>query len=139
MQLLGMSRGEATEAGLKLLKRVGLGERASYFPKQLSGGQKQRVAIARALAMKPSGLLCDEITSALDPELKHEVLDVLEGLKAEGMTLIMVTHEIGFARRAADQVFVLAEGEIAEHGPADRVIGDPQTPRTRQFLSNVLG
>jgi polar amino acid transport system ATP-binding protein len=130
---------EARERGLKLLERVGLGARAHAYPHQLSGGQKQRVAIARALAMEPRGLLCDEITSALDPELKGEVLDVLEDLKREGMTLLMVTHEIGFARRAADRVVVLAGGKIVEHGPPSQVIDAPQTERTRTFLSRVLG
>ena len=127
------------ERGRELLERVGLGERCGHYPSQLSGGQKQRVAIARALAMDPQVLLCDEITSALDPELKHEVLDVLEDLRRDGLTLVMVTHEIGFARRAADRVVVLAEGKIIEDGPPSQVIDDPQTERTRQFLRNVLG
>lgn len=130
---------EARARGLQLLERVGLGARAHAFPHQLSGGQKQRVAIARALAMEPRGLLCDEITSALDPELKGEVLDVLEDLKRDGMTLLMVTHEIGFARRAADRVVVLAGGKIVEHGPPSQVIDAPQTERTKTFLSRVLG
>jgi len=115
-----------------------LDQRADAYPGQLSGGQKQRVAIARALAMQPRGLLCDEITSALDPELKHEVLAVLEDLKRDGMTLLMVTHEIGFARRAADRVVVLADGRIVEEGPPEQVLDRPQTERTRQFLRNVL-
>jgi polar amino acid transport system ATP-binding protein len=132
-------RGEAVERGRALLHQVGLGERCDHYPSQLSGGQKQRVAIARALAMDPQVLLCDEITSALDPELKHEVLDVLEDLRRDGMTLIMVTHEIGFARRAADRVVVLAGGKIVEDGPPAQVIDAPQTERTRQFLKNVLG
>jgi polar amino acid transport system ATP-binding protein len=118
---------------------VGLAHREGNYPRQLSGGQKQRVAIARALAMQPQVLLCDEITSALDPELKHEVLEVLEDLKREGMTLILVTHEIGFARKAADRVCVLAEGRIIEEGPPEEVIGRPQSPRTQQFLARVLG
>jgi polar amino acid transport system ATP-binding protein len=121
-----------------LLKRVGLGERADHYPKQLSGGQKQRVAIARALAMRPRGLLCDEITSALDPELKCEVLEVLEDLKAEGMTLLMVTHELGFARRAADRVIILADGKVIEDGPPEEVLDHPQSPRAQRFLSQML-
>jgi polar amino acid transport system ATP-binding protein len=133
------SRNEAEAVGIELLARVGLAERCGHYPSQLSGGQKQRVAIARALAMQPQVLLCDEITSALDPELKHEVLDVLEDLREEGMTVIMVTHEIGFARRAADHVVVLAEGKIVEEGPPSQVIDAPQTERTQRFLKNVLG
>src|SRR5262249_6933110 len=108
------------------------------YPRQLSGGQKQRVAIARALAMEPRALLCDEITSALDPALKREVLNVLEDLKRDGLTLLMVTHEIGFARRAADRVVVLAEGKIIEEGPPAQVIDSPRVQRTRDFLSDVL-
>ena len=137
--VLGKAHAEATATAHDLLKRVGLAERAHNHPSQLSGGQKQRVAIARALAMRPKGLLCDEITSALDPELKCEVLAVLEDLRAEGMTLVMVTHEIGFARRAADRVVVLADGVIAEEGSAKEVIDAPKTPRTQQFLRSVLG
>ncbi len=139
MQVLKLSRAAATERAMALLKRVGLGDRGSAYPRQLSGGQKQRVAIARALAMKPSGLLCDEITSALDPELKNEVLQVLEDLKRDGMTLVMVTHEIGFARRAADRIVVLADGKIVEEGPPSQVIDKPQTPRTQLFLRRILG
>jgi polar amino acid transport system ATP-binding protein len=104
----------------------------------LSGGQKQRVAIARALAMQPRGLLCDEITSALDPELKSEVLGVLEDLRRDGLTLLMVTHEIGFARRSADRVVVLDRGRIIEEGPPGQILDRPQTPRTQLFLSRVL-
>lgn len=139
VQVLRRNHAEARERGLKLLDRVGLSARADAYPHQLSGGQKQRVAIARALAMEPKGLLCDEITSALDPELKGEVLDVLEDLKREGLTLLMVTHEIGFARRAADRVVVLAGGKIIENGPPSQVIDAPQNPRTQTFLSRVLG
>jgi polar amino acid transport system ATP-binding protein len=139
LQVLGLARAQARARARELLDRVGLGDRADFYPRQLSGGQKQRVAIARALAMEPRGLLCDEITSALDPELKNEVLAVLADLKQDGMTLLMVTHEIGFARRAADRVAVLAEGRVIEAGPPSQVIDNPQTPRTRQFLSRVLG
>ncbi len=139
MKVAGKSRANAEARGRELLERVGLRERCDHYPSQLSGGQKQRVAIARALAMEPSVLLCDEITSALDPELKHEVLDVLEDLNRDGLTLIMVTHEIGFARRAADRVVVLADGSIVEDGPPSQVVDAPQTERTQQFLRNVLG
>jgi ABC-type polar amino acid transport system ATPase subunit len=138
-QVLKQSKGEARERGMTLLKRVGLESHATAYPRQLSGGQKQRVAIARALAMQPRGLLCDEVTSALDPELKNEVLEVLEDLKRDGLTLLMVTHEIGFARRAADRVVVLADGKIIEEGKPCEVIDNPQTPRMKQFLSRVLG
>jgi polar amino acid transport system ATP-binding protein len=139
LQVLRISRTDAKKRGSELLARVGLAHREGNYPRQLSGGQKQRVAIARALAMQPKVMLCDEITSALDPELKHEVLEVLEDLKREGMTLILVTHEIGFARKAADRVCVLAEGRIIEEGPPDAVIDRPQSPRTQQFLARVLG
>jgi polar amino acid transport system ATP-binding protein len=138
VRVLGLPRRQAVERGQALLARVGLGDRGDACPSRLSGGQKQRVAIARALAMQPRGLLCDEITSALDPELKCEVLDVLEDLKREGMTLLMVTHEIGFARRAADRVVVLAGGKIIEEGPPSQVIDQPQNERTKLFLSRVL-
>jgi ABC-type polar amino acid transport system ATPase subunit len=123
VQVLGVKREEAVERGLQLLDRVGL---------------KDRAAIARALAMQPRGLLCDEITSALDPELRHEVLEILEDLKKDGLTLIVVTHEIGFARRAADRVLVLADGKIIEEGPPSQVIDQPREPRTQQFLRSVL-
>src|SRR5205823_3715280 len=139
VRVLGLSRTEANERGRALLERVGLGGHVTAYPDQLSGGQKQRVAIARALAMEPRGLLCDEITSALDPELKYEVLGVLEDLKREGMTLLMVTHEIGFARRAADRVVVLADGKLIEDGPPAQVIDQPRHERVRAFLRRVLG
>jgi polar amino acid transport system ATP-binding protein len=136
--VLNMPKKDAEERGRKLLARVGLEDRAHAYPSELSGGQKQRVAIARAMAMGPRGLLCDEITSALDPELKNEVLVVLESLKREGLTLILVTHEVGFARRAADRVVVLAGGKIIEDGPPQQVIENPQAPRTQQFLRQML-
>jgi ABC-type polar amino acid transport system ATPase subunit len=139
VQVLRMSKSDARERGMSLLKRVGLQSHAGAYPQQLSGGQKQRVAIARALAMQPRGLLCDEVTSALDPELKNEVLEVLEDLKRDGLTLLMVTHEIGFARRAADRVVVLADGKIVEEGKPSDVIDNPQTARIKQFFSRVLG
>jgi polar amino acid transport system ATP-binding protein len=138
LHVLKLNRAEATERGMRLLKRVGLADRAGAYPRELSGGQKQRVAIARALAMEPRGLLCDEITSALDPELKSEVLAVLEDLKRDGLTLLVVTHEIGFARRAADRVVVLADGGIIDEGTPAQVLEQPRTERTRLFLSRVL-
>ena len=138
IRVLGQARAEAHARARTLLARVGLGDRADAYPRQLSGGQKQRVAIARALAMSPQALLCDEITSALDPELKGEVLEVLVGLKAEGITLLCVTHEIGFARRAADRVVVLDGGRMIEDGPPAQVLDAPKTARTQQFLSRIL-
>ena len=138
LQVLKLPKAVASERASELLHKVGLGDRADAYPRHLSGGQKQRVAIARALAMEPRGLLCDEITSALDPELKVEVLATLEDLKRDGLTLIVVTHEIHFARRAADRIFVLADGKIVEHGPPAEVLDNPQTPRTQRFLGNVL-
>ena len=136
--VLKLPRIDAQDRALRLLARVGLEDRAHAYPCELSGGQKQRVAIARALAMEPRGLLCDEITSALDPELKNEVLVVLESLEREGLTLILVTHEIGFARRVADRVVVLADGKTIEDGPPKQVIDNPQAPRTQQFLKQLL-
>jgi ABC-type polar amino acid transport system ATPase subunit len=135
VHVLGRSKAEARKRALHLLERVGMAGHAASWPQQLSGGQKQRVAIARALAMGPRGLLCDEITSALDPELKNEVLRVLEDLKRDGLTLLMVTHELGFARRAADRVVVLADGKIIEDGPPAQVLDHPTSERTRAFLS----
>jgi ABC-type polar amino acid transport system ATPase subunit len=138
-QVLGINRDKAIGRGRRLLQRVGLAEHENAWPQQLSGGQKQRVAIARALAMEPRGLLCDEITSALDPELKNEVLAVLEDLKRDGLTLVIVTHEIGFARRAADRVVLLADGKIIEEGPPAEVLDRPTTARAQSFLKSVLG
>jgi polar amino acid transport system ATP-binding protein len=138
VHVLKQPRPEAEARARQLLQRVGLSEHAGHYPRQLSGGQKQRVAIARALAMQPRGLLCDEITSALDPELKGEVLEVLEDLKRDGLTLLVVTHEIGFARRAADRVLVLADGKIIEDGDPVQVLDQPRTDRARAFLSRVL-
>lgn len=129
----------ARARALELLRQVGLEERAYHYPQQLSGGQKQRVAIARALAMEPKGLLCDEITSALDPKMKTEVLNVLTELKGQGLTLVMVTHEIGFARKAADWVVLLAGGKVAEEGPPEQVLDAPKTDVAKQFLAQVLG
>lgn len=121
----------------KLLDRVGLGEKFDAFPDQLSGGQQQRVAIARALAMEPSVLLCDEITSALDPELVGEVLRVVESLAVEGMTLLMVTHEMGFARKVSDRVIFMHQGRVHEMGTPAELFGKPQTPELQQFLSSL--
>lgn len=137
-RVLKVARDKAVAQAKELLDRVGLADRAAAYPEQLSGGQKQRVAIARALAMQPQGLLCDEITSALDPELKHEVLSVLEDLKRDGLTLVMVTHEIGFARRAADRVVVLADGRLIEDGPPSQVLDAPRSERTRQLLAQQM-
>ena len=125
----------AEAAARKLLERVGLAEKFDAQPDQLSGGQQQRVAIARALAMEPSVLLCDEITSALDPELVGEVLRVVESLAVEGMTLLMVTHEMSFARKVSDRVVFMHAGRIHEMGPPESVFGNPQTPELKQFLS----
>ncbi len=128
---------DAGEAARKLLLRVGLAEKFDAMPDQLSGGQQQRVAIARALAMDPAVLLCDEITSALDPELVGEVLRVVEQLADEGMTLLMVTHEMNFARKVADRVIFMHQGRVHEMGPPEQVFGSPQTPELRQFLSSL--
>ena len=132
-----MSREKAGDDARRLLARVGLGERADHYPDQLSGGQQQRVAIARALAMNPAVLLCDEITSALDPELVGEVLAVVEGLAKEGMTLIMVTHEMNFARKVSDRVIFMHQGKVHEMGPPDQLFSSPSTPELRQFLSSI--
>jgi polar amino acid transport system ATP-binding protein len=139
VRVLRQDHGQAVERARAILERVGMGGHLQAYPGQLSGGQKQRVAIARALAMEPRGLLCDEITSALDPELKHEVLEVLEDLKRDGLTLILVTHEIGFARKVADRVVVLCDGKILEDGPPSEVLDRPRTERMRTFLQRVLG
>ena len=136
---LGRTHEEARATATRLLARVGLADRAGAMPHELSGGQKQRVAIARALAVEPRVLLCDEITSALDPELKHEVRAVLEDLAREGMTLVLVTHEVGLARRVAQRVAVLAGGRILEEGSAAEVLERPREARTRAFLERVMG
>ncbi|MBL0917223.1 MAG: amino acid ABC transporter ATP-binding protein [Hydrogenophaga sp.] len=125
------------ERARKLLERVGLADKFDAFPDQLSGGQQQRVAIARALAMQPSVLLCDEITSALDPELVGEVLQVVESLANEGMTLLMVTHEMNFARKVSDRVIFMHQGRVHEIGPPDQLFGSPTTPELKQFLASV--
>ena len=128
----------ARKDALSLLERVGLAERADQYPGTLSGGQQQRVAIARALAMEPALMLFDEPTSALDPELVGEVLDVMKGLAAEGMTMIVVTHEIGFAREVCDRVVFMDDGVVVEEGPPAEVFDRPQHTRTQSFLSKVL-
>jgi polar amino acid transport system ATP-binding protein len=130
-----LSADEAEQRARQLLARVGLAEKFDAWPDQLSGGQQQRVAIARALAMAPSVMLCDEITSALDPELVGEVLRVVEGLAEEGMTLLMVTHEMNFARKVSDRVVFMHAGRIHEMGPPAQLFGAPQTPELQQFLS----
>jgi len=137
-KVLGRSRDEAVEAGMRVLERVGLAGRADEYPSRLSGGQQQRVAIARALAMDPDMMLFDEVTSALDPELVGEVLEVMRGLAEEGMTMMVVTHEMGFARRVADRVVFMDEGVVCEQGGPDQVLGDPAEERTRRFLQRVL-
>ncbi|VWX62105.1 putative amino acid transport protein (ABC superfamily, ATP_bind) [Burkholderiales bacterium 8X] len=128
---------EAASQARRLLERVGLAEKFDAMPEQLSGGQQQRVAIARALAMEPAVLLCDEITSALDPELVGEVLRVVESLAVEGMTLLMVTHEMSFARKVSDRVIFMHQGRVHEMGPPTSLFGDPQTPELKQFLSSL--
>ncbi len=137
-KVLGRSRDEAAEKARELLERVGLSDKADEYPDRLSGGQQQRVAIARALAMDPHVMLFDEVTSALDPELIKEVLDVMRELANEGMTMIVVTHEIGFAREVARDVVFMDEGVIVEKGPVRRVIDAPREQRTKQFLGLVL-
>lgn len=138
VQVLGRNRKQAKEEALTLLDRVGLGDRCDHYPSQLSGGQQQRVAIARALAMHPRLMLFDEPTSALDPELVGEVLDVMRDLAQGGMTMIVVTHEIGFAREVGDTLTFMDQGVVVESGPPKEVIANPQHSRTRDFLSKVL-
>ncbi|MFJ7921593.1 amino acid ABC transporter ATP-binding protein [Lysinibacillus fusiformis] len=138
MQIRKMSRPEAEELGHELLKKVGLDSKAYNYPEQLSGGQQQRVAIARALAMKPKAILFDEPTSALDPEMVKEVLDVMKNLAAEGMTMIVVTHEMGFAREVGDRVVFMDGGYIVEEGLPEELFGNPQSDRTKAFLGKVL-
>ena len=133
-----LKKEEAEKKALELLKRVGLEDKANSYPAQLSGGQKQRVAIVRALCMDPEVMLFDEPTSALDPEMVGEVLDVMRELANSGMTMVCVTHEMGFAREVADRVLFLDGGKILEEGPPAQIFGDPQHPRTREFLNKVL-
>ncbi len=138
MKLKGMTRQDAEAMAMKLLKRVGLEEKASSYPGQLSGGQKQRIAIVRALAMAPDVMLFDEPTSSLDPEMVGEVLDVMKTLASEGMTMVVVTHEMGFAREVGDRILFMDEGVIREEGTPAELFGNPRHPRTREFLSKVL-
>ena len=138
VELKKATKGEAKEKALHLLNRVGLSDKAEAYPAQLSGGQKQRVAIARALAMDPDIMLFDEPTSALDPEMVGEVLQVMKQLAAEGMTMVVVTHEIGFAREVASRVIFMEDGYIVEEGTPDEVINHPKQKRTIDFLSKVL-
>ena len=134
----GQTRAEAERAARDLLARVGMPEKADAFPSQLSGGQQQRVAIARALAMQPRIMLFDEPTSALDPEMITEVLDVMVGLAREGLTMVVVTHEMGFARKAADRIVFMDEGRIVEEGPPEAFFARPANPRTQAFLGKIL-
>ena len=138
MKLLGKSKEEAESQAQELLNRVGLGDRAYSYPNQLSGGQKQRVAIVRALCMDPTVMLFDEPTSALDPEMVGEVLDVMKGLAADGMTMVIVTHQMQFAREVADRVLFIAEKKIYEEGTPEQIFDNPQKPRTRDFLSKIM-
>ncbi|MGN0757571.1 MAG: amino acid ABC transporter ATP-binding protein [Candidatus Ventricola sp.] len=138
MKVKKAQRADIELRALKLLDRVGLGDKAKAYPAQLSGGQKQRVAIVRALAMEPDVMLFDEPTSALDPEMVGEVLDVMKSLAREGMTMVVVTHEMGFAREVGDRVLFMDEGIIMEQGTPEEVFGNPQNPRTQDFLRKVL-
>jgi len=137
-KVLGVSKHDARESAAALLDRLGLSARADAYPDQLSGGQQQRVAIARSLAMNPEVMLLDEITSALDPELVGEVLDVVRALKADGMTMLFATHEMQFAREISDRVCFLHQGRILEEAPPDQLFGDPQRERTKAFLQRVI-
>jgi polar amino acid transport system ATP-binding protein len=134
----GVAKAPARERGRELLERVGLGDRTSNYPNQLSGGQQQRVAIARALAMEPKLMLFDEPTSALDPELVGEVLDVMRGLAQDGMTMVVVTHEMGFAREVGDTLVFMDDGVVVEAGAPREILANPQHQRTQAFLSKVL-
>ena len=138
MKVKGTSESEAIERAENLLRQVGLAEQADSYPNQLSGGQQQRVAIARALAMDPSVMLFDEVTSALDPELVGEVLGVMRTLAEEGMTMMVVTHEMGFAREVGDRIVLMADGRIVESAPPEKFFEDPETDRAKQFLSMLL-
>ena len=138
IKLLGMPKEEAEKMAMEFLKRVGLEDRANAYPSQLSGGQKQRIAIVRALCMKPQVMLFDEPTSALDPEMVGEVLEVMRELAHEGMTMAVVTHEMGFAKEVADRVIFMADGVIVEEGTPDEIFGSPKNQRTIDFLKKVL-
>ncbi len=138
MKLHGKSKAEAEAMAMSLLERVGLADRANAYPSQLSGGQKQRVAIVRALCMEPEVMLFDEPTSALDPEMVGEVLDVMKELAHEGMTMVLVTHEMGFAKEVADRVIFMADGKIVEEGTPAEIFSNPKQHRTQEFLAKVL-
>ncbi|MEV4732121.1 amino acid ABC transporter ATP-binding protein [Saccharopolyspora sp. NPDC049426] len=138
IKVRGQSRDEAQRDAMKLLDRVGITDQAQKYPAQLSGGQQQRAAIARALAMKPKVMLFDEPTSALDPEMVNEVLDVMTGLAEEGMTMVVVTHEMGFARRAAHRVLFMADGEVVEDAEPQKFFGEPKSDRAKDFLGKIL-
>ena len=138
MKLLHKSKQEAEEQARSLLERVGLGDRANAYPSQLSGGQKQRVAIVRSLCMEPEVMLFDEPTSALDPEMVGEVLDVMKELAREGMTMVVVTHEMGFAREVGDRVLFMADGKLLEQGTPEQLFNRPRNPRLQDFLAKVL-
>ena len=138
IRVKGVPRQQARDRGMQLLQRVGLGAKSGSFPAQLSGGEQQRVAIARALAMDPELMLFDEPTSALDPELVGEVLAVMRDLAASGMTMIVVTHELAFAREVGDDLAFMADGLVVERGPPREILADPREARTREFLSHVL-
>ncbi|MEE4314459.1 MAG: amino acid ABC transporter ATP-binding protein [Desulfofustis sp.] len=138
IQVLGVKRDEARQAAVSLLDRVGLADKMDNYPCMLSGGQQQRVAIARALAMKPKVMLFDEVTSALDPELVGDVLRVMEGLARDGMTMLVVTHEMGFAEKVGDRVIFMADGLVVEDAPPQEIFSAPKEARTRQFLAEVL-
>ena len=138
IKLLKMSKPDAEKEAMELLSMVGLADKADAYPSQLSGGQKQRVAIARALAMKPEVMLFDEPTSALDPELVGEVLNVMKKLAEDGMTMVCVTHEMGFAREVGTRVLFMCDGVIAESGTPEEIFSNPQNPRTQQFLQSIL-
>ncbi len=138
VKLLNESRGTALKRARELLERVNLGHRAQYYPDQLSGGQQQRVAIVRAIAMRPEALLLDEITSALDPELVAEVLNIVRDLARDGMTMILATHEMQFAREVSDLVVFLEQGKLLEAGPPSQIFGNPKEERTREFLRQII-
>ncbi len=138
-EVLGVSKEEAKRTAMELLERVGVAEQAGKVPAQLSGGQQQRVAIARSLAMHPKAMLFDEPTSALDPEMINEVLDVMVGLAKQGMTMVVVTHEMNFARRVADRVVFMADGQILEQGAPDEFFDHPRTARAKEFLDSIKG
>ncbi len=138
IKVKGLSKAEAEKKAMELLERVGLSNKAKAYPSSLSGGQKQRIAIARALAMEPDVMLFDEPTSALDPEMVGEVLNVMKDLAKEGMTMVVVTHEMGFAREVGDRILFMDNGNIVEQGAPDEIFSNPKNPRTIDFLSKVL-